>query len=65
MTSDRIRVQSDVRELTDRVKNLDIRVTKNHRELKLEFLQLKEVYTDKYKTPPIWELSRDDFPSTL
>jgi len=36
MTSDRIRVQTDVRGLTDRVKNLDIRVTKNHRELKRE-----------------------------
>lgn len=39
MTSDRIRVQSDVRGLSDRVKNLDIRVTKNHRELKKEIKQ--------------------------
>lgn len=32
----RMSIQTDIRTLGDRIKNLDIRVTRNHKELKVE-----------------------------
>ncbi|MBI2268656.1 MAG: hypothetical protein HYU80_04455 [Candidatus Blackburnbacteria bacterium] len=42
----RVRIQTDVRDQADRIKNLEIRITGNHKELKKEIRQVAD-FLDK------------------
>ncbi len=46
ITMSRMRIQTDINELTDRIKNLEIRVTKMHKDLKTE-IKMGFEYLDK------------------
>ena len=45
-TMSRIKIQTDIRELKDRIKNLEVRVTKMHKELKEE-IKMVSHFLDK------------------
>lgn len=53
----RIRVQNDINELKDRIKNLEIRVTKMHKELKNE-IKLVANFLDKENVKAIKRVER-------